>query len=205
MNAQQDTLYYIGDPMCSWCYGFAPEVTQIQNELHDEIPVEIVLGGLRPNGTQTMAELGDFLKEHWDEIEELTGQIFQHDILQQKEFIYNTEPACRAVVVVRQIDATKTLEFYKAVQTAFYRYNEDVHSIDTYLDIAQQMEIDTAQFRTLYESDAMKMATELDFGIAQQMGIRGFPSLVLKKGDEYHLISNGYQKASVILEKINSL
>ena len=29
LNAQRDTLIYIGDPMCSWCYGFAPEMDKI--------------------------------------------------------------------------------------------------------------------------------------------------------------------------------
>ncbi|MFQ5523922.1 MAG: DsbA family protein, partial [Acidimicrobiia bacterium] len=37
-------LIYVGDPMCSWCWGFAPEI----EDLADEYPVEVVVGGLRP-------------------------------------------------------------------------------------------------------------------------------------------------------------
>ena len=37
-------LIYVGDPMCSWCWGFAPEI----ESLADDYPIEVVVGGLRP-------------------------------------------------------------------------------------------------------------------------------------------------------------
>ena len=67
-QAQQDTLFYIGDPMCSWCYGFSPEVSKIKTALDKNTEFKIIVGGLRPNGQETMTDLGDFLKHHWEEV-----------------------------------------------------------------------------------------------------------------------------------------
>lgn len=201
-QAQQDTLYYVGDPMCSWCYGFAPEISTLKERLPEDIAFQLVLGGLRPNGTQTMEELSDFLRHHWEEIATLTGQPFRYDILQQGDFIYNTEPACRAVVVARQLAPDHELDFFKAIQAAFYAQNKNPHDVETYLEIARHFEIDVHQFRRLFESKEFQQLTNMDFQIAASMGVRGFPSLVLKKGEQLYLVSNGYQKASALLEKI---
>ena len=37
---------YVGDPMCSWCWGFAPVLERMQ-EVYD-VPLRVVVGGLRP-------------------------------------------------------------------------------------------------------------------------------------------------------------
>jgi putative protein-disulfide isomerase len=202
---EQNTLIYIGDPMCSWCYGFGPEIRKIKDNLPESVGFQIVMGGLRPHGTETMAELGDFLKEHWVEIHERTGQPFAYNILQQADFIYDTEPACRALVTARTMDESKALDFFKAIQHAFYAENHNTSLTKTYTDIATQMGMDAAVFEQLFVSDELKAATATDFEVARQMGINSFPSLVLKKGEDYFLVGRGYAEAEVILERLKRI
>lgn len=33
LNAQSPTIIYIGDPLCSWCYAFAPEISEVKEAL----------------------------------------------------------------------------------------------------------------------------------------------------------------------------
>ena len=66
------TLYYIGDPMCSWCYGFTNEWSAFVAALPN-VKFIYLMGGLRPDGTESMASLKDFLAEHWHEINQRTG------------------------------------------------------------------------------------------------------------------------------------
>lgn len=197
-------LIYIGDPMCSWCYGFAPEIDAIYKNYKD-IPLEIVLGGLRPNSQQKIAELKEFLKEHWIEIEQETGQKFSFDILEVDDYVYNTEPASRAVEVARTLDPAIALPFFKAVQTAFYFENKSTHDINTYLNIAKQFELDTEKFENLFSSKTIIERTNNDFVKSAEMGVRGFPTLVLQNGERFHLITNGYQKAEVLIPLIDEL
>jgi len=199
--SQDNAIIYFGDPMCSWCYGFSNEVSAIKDAF-PEMNFEMVMGGLRPYGTQTMAELKNFLKEHWEEIGHLTGQPFSFDILSDPTFIYDTEPACRAVVVVRNMKPESELAFFKNVQKLFYSNNKDPKLESSYTELLKEFGIDPLSFATKWNSAEFKEKTKTDFAISQKMGVRGFPSMVLKLGDKYQLISNGYQKSEVIIAKI---
>ena len=50
-------LIYIGDPMCSWCYGFGKELSALLERLPD-LQLEIVVGGVRAGATGVLDEAG---------------------------------------------------------------------------------------------------------------------------------------------------
>jgi putative protein-disulfide isomerase len=204
IESDEISIIYIGDTMCSWCYGMVPELIKIKNN-HPELKFRLINGGLRPFNTEKAIEMADFLKSHWVEIEHRTGQKFAFDILKDPSFIYDTEPAARAVVAVRKMSPSLEFDFFKAIQTAFYLHNKDTNLIETYLEIAKDFSLDLEQFKQIFESAEIKKATLADFQLSQRMGIRGFPSLVLKKSNEFTLLAHGYQTAEnveSILEKI---
>ena len=193
-DEKENALIYVGDTMCSWCYGFTPELDKFIS-LHPELKLRLVQGGLRPNNTEKIIDKKEFLKSHWVEINKRTNQPFGYDILDNPDFIYDTEPASRAVVVARMIDPEKELDFFKAVQIAFYAEGKDTSDINTYLNIAKSLEIDSKKFEELFDSEEARYATKVDFQLSSEMGIRGFPSIVLKMGNQFYMISNGYREA----------
>ncbi len=203
-NKAEATIIYIGDPMCSWCYGFAPEIEKIQAHFKT-LNFEVVLGGLRPYGKQTMKELSDFLKQHWQEIEEQTFQPFSYDILKLDDYVYDTEPASRAVETARQLNPAITLAFFKAVQTAFYHQNKSTHDINTYLNIAKTFDLDVTKFEQLFYAKEVIDLTRANFVRSSEMGVSGFPTLVLQVNDDYHLIAKGYQEAEAAIKQIEEV
>jgi putative protein-disulfide isomerase len=205
MAQEKNTLIYFGDPMCSWCYGFSPEFSKVTAAMDGNINVELVMGGLRPYNTETMTDLGGFLKHHWEEVGSRSGQPFQYDILNASDIIYDTEPACRAVVAVRQMDASLAFAFFKAVQHAFYFENKNLNLTSTFTAVAEQFNLDKKEFQQLFESEALKKAVQEDFARSAEMGVRGFPTVIFKKGEDYYLLSNGYTKAEEIIAKINQV
>lgn len=50
MTAQKSKLIYVGDPMCSWCYGIANELSQTIDYFNDDFDLELIMGGLRAGG-----------------------------------------------------------------------------------------------------------------------------------------------------------
>ena len=98
------TLWYLTDPMCSWCWGFAPVIEAIRQNYSDRLNVELVLGGLRPG---TKAPMGSAQREeilhHWQAVQRQTGQPFRFEGALPEGFIYDTEPASRAVVAISAI------------------------------------------------------------------------------------------------------
>ncbi len=189
----ENSLIYIGDTLCSWCYGFAPELDAfVQN--HPELTLRMVQGGLRPNGVEMVHEMEDFLKSHWIEIEQRTGQPFSFDLFQNEDFVLDTEPASRAVVVCRLMAPEKELEFFKAVQIVFYVKNRNTNKLETFLEVAQEFELDTKKFAELFESEEAKYATKTDFQLSAEMGIKGFPSVVVKIKNQFFMIANGFSE-----------
>lgn len=200
MNHKPQLLYF-GDPMCSWCYGFAPEISKAKEELGDQVELKMVMGGLRPYNTETMEKLGSFLKKHWHHVAEASGQAFNYDLLEDYSFVYDTEPPCRAVVTMEQIQPHKTFDFYKAIQSAFYAENQNTNLTATYLPLVSQLGISPEDFKQAYESEEMKKAVRGHFMYSADLGIRGFPTVVLKIGEQLKLISNGYTKATNLVQK----
>lgn len=188
--------------MCSWCYGFAPEITKLQNEFEDQLDFKLIVGGLRPYGTETMASLGDFLKHHWEDVYNRSGQPFSYDIIQDTTFIYDTEPACRAVVTVREMNPSIELAFFKDIQTAFYVENKNTNNIDTYITLVKKHKLNETEFATLFNSEEMKKATLADFQLSSQLGATGFPATIIMHEGKTYTIARGYAKAEDIREQI---
>lgn len=202
-QSEENALIYVGDTMCSWCHGFSPELDKLK-DMHPELTFRLVMGGLRPYNTEKAIDMAEFLRSHWMEIGERTGQPFSFDILDDPDFIYDTEPASRAVVVARMMNPEIEYEFFKAVQHAFYAGNKNTNDVKTYVELAKQFELDPAEYEKIFTSEEAQLQTKSDFRLSSDMGIRGFPSMVLKMGTKFVQIANGYQKAESIEEILQS-
>jgi len=197
-------LIYFGDPMCSWCYGFAPELDKIITALPD-LDFELVLGGLRPYGKEPIAGMKKFLLKHWTKIGESTGQAFSYEIFDNEDFYYDTEPSNRAVITARAMKDHIDLAFYDAVQKAFYAESKNVLDGAVFASIAEDFGLDREDYKHKFESEEMKSKTRESFSYTIENGINAFPTLVLETADKKYLLSRGYQKAEPLLEKINQV
>lgn len=193
VDNKKDKLIYFGDPMCSWCWGITNNLDHLKNKYADQFDFELVLGGLRPGGgDQWTPEFRTMIKGHWQHVEKVSGQPFDYDFFNREHFNYDTEPSARAVRVVRDLDPEKEWGFYKSLQRIFYAENKNIADVTFLKNLCDQMEIDSKQFETLFESTGYKQLVKQDFIKAQQFGISGFPSVVLQKGEEYYSISRGF-------------
>ena len=50
----QAILFYVHDPMCSWCWAFAPTWAEIKQNLPEHIKVRYLLGGLASDSNEPM-------------------------------------------------------------------------------------------------------------------------------------------------------
>lgn len=199
-------LIYVGDPMCSWCWGFAPEI----EALAEEIPVSVIVGGLRPGPMAQRLDdsMAGFLRHHWVEIAERTGQPFDTAFLDSppENWVYDTEPAAMAVVRLRESRPDETLEYFTDIQEAFYARNEDVTDFDALSRLAARRGVDLDEFRGLVDTEATRKMAWDDFSRARNWGISGFPTLVGDLGDgRLALLARGYAPAGTIRERISSI
>ncbi|WP_395058678.1 DsbA family protein [Polaromonas sp.] len=204
-------LVYIGDPMCSWCYGFGVPLGQLLAS-HPDLSVQLVLGGLRAYNTQVMDDaLKAKLRGAWANVAQRSGQRFSHALLEREDFIYDTEPACRAVVTVREHAPHLALATYHAIQQAFYADGRDTTKAAVLGEIWDEVHGRTKEawghidFLRDFDSAAMRQRTRDDFAQAQAWGVRGFPTLLAVVNGQAQLLTNGYAEAEVLAQRLAPL
>lgn len=204
-------LIYIADPMCSWCYGFGPELKTLLDGV-PELRFEIVLGGLRAYNKQLMDEaLKSTLLSHWDKVEEASGLPFSQAALSHKDFIYDTEPACRAVVTARMLAPETALDVFHAIQHGFYAEGLDTTQGDVLAKISAAVlnkagiDLSAQDFLTTWSSEAAITTTNDDFLQTQRWGVTGFPTLVFERAGELYLVTSGFARTEVLVERLQTL
>ena len=108
-------------------------------------------------------------------------------------------------MTVRQMNPAIELDFFKAVQTAFYKDNLNTSKLDTFLQIASGFNLDLKEFEALYNSEETKYLTKADFQLSSEMGIKGFPSMIIKRGKEFTLLSNGFREVTDLEDVYNKI
>ena len=51
------TLYYVADPMCSWCWGFQPVLEKVKEAVPEELSPVYIMGGLARDTDDPMPDV----------------------------------------------------------------------------------------------------------------------------------------------------
>lgn len=203
-------VHYVGDPMCSWCWGISPTVEAVEAFCESQdIEFTITMGGLRAGGGDPWNEtFKNFLRNEWQHIGQTTGQPFSFKLLEAPHFDYDTEPACRAVATVKLLQAQSelpqsiVLSFFSAIQHKFYAEGQDSKVVDFYASICADLGLDFDDFSTLFESPEAQQAVQQEFIRCRQWGVRSFPTLLLEHEGKMEVLAQGYVTAEQLLSKL---
>ncbi len=188
-------LIYILDPMCSWCWGFNPVMQQVLKQAQEAgVKVTLRVGGLR-TGQQALLDESKraYILQHWQAVAEATGQPFNFSAALPSGFLYNTEPACRALVVARELNEAGLFGFLNSLQQAFYQDAQDITQPRVLRDLAVQAGYDSLAFSSAFDASDTQAATQAEFAWVSDLAVSGFPTLLAQSQQQYALISNGYQ------------
>jgi putative protein-disulfide isomerase len=206
-------LIFVGDPMCSWCYGFGKELSALTAR-HPELPLEILVGGVRAGATDLLDDSGkQFRLTHWARVEENSGLPFNRKaFLARENFVYDTEPVCRAVVTARRLaPQADHLQVFRALQNAFYVDGLDTTDGAVLAQVAvaalEKMghSLAAAAFHVEWSTPATIAATSAEFAQVRKMGIRSFPALLLDVADQLIEISPGYAHVDQIDKQLRAV
>jgi len=206
MEKKDPVLWYFADPMCSWCWGFSPVISEVKKKYADQFKIALVMGGLQPGESNVMSDSSrEEIFHHWQQVKKMSGQDFLFENALPEGFIYNTEPACRAVITVSLMDATKTFDYFSAIQGAFYTKNQDV----TQINILQQLAVDCGlsgeKFNTLFLDENQRFSVEKSFKFTKKAGVQGFPTLILNQNEQLHVLTRGYQGFDAVSGALDKL
>lgn len=195
----QARLLYVMDPMCSWCWGFAPVLESLAEQAAAAgVGLDLVLGGLRRDGVAIDAAARVRYLGYWQAVNASTGQLFNfHDGIPEG-MVYDTEPACRALVTARNLDAQSVWPLTRLIQEAFYTQGVDVTRASVLVDLAERAGIPRIVFAEAFDSAEQRAATAADVSWVQDLGIAGFPTLLAERAGQLALLTNGYQPLEVL-------
>ncbi|WP_354678230.1 DsbA family protein [Cupriavidus plantarum] len=210
-------LIYIGDPMCSWCYGFGKEMTALRatlSERYPDLPLRILVGGIRAGATDVLDDAGKrFRLQHWARVEQASGLPFNREaFIARQGFVYDTEPICRAVVTARSLfPEANLLEVFRALQRTFYVEGRDTTNGKVLADAAvaaltaQGHQITAEKFLEVWSGDAVIAETAHDFRTVRQWGVNSFPVVALRAGEKLYQVAAGYTPVDALLDQFEHI
>ena len=206
-------LIFVGDPMCSWCYGFGKELSELTAR-YPVLPLEILVGGVRAGATDILDDNGkQFRLAHWARVEQNSGLPFNRPaFLARENFVYDTEPICRAVVTARHVaPQADLLAVFRALQHAFYVDGLDTTDGLVLADVAVAAlekaghALSAAQFYRNWRAAATIEATQAEFAQVRALGVRSFPALLLDVDGQLIEISPGYASLAQLESRLNAV
>lgn len=200
------TLFFVHDPMCSWCYAFRPVWTQIQQQLPAGIHVQYILGGLAPDSDQPMsAETRAYIQDQWRKItEQVPGTRFNFEFWDKCQPRRATYPACRAVLLARQQGSKYEIAMIQAIQDAYYQQARNPSDSDTLCELAHQVGLDADVFRNTLNAETTQQALLADIEFARSIGGNSFPSLFLQHNGAVQPIPHHYTDVGEVLRGIDA-
>ncbi len=199
-----DTLYYIGDPMCSWCWGFAPALETIEAQLPETIACRYVMGGLARDTDEAMpADTRAYVQENWRAVQERTGASFNWDFWTQCQPRRATYPACRAVLAAAEQNAGPAM--FRRIQQAYYQQARNPSDQDTLIDLSAALGLDQPRFAGDLVSPHIEQRLQDDFILRRRLGASSFPSLILEVDGRPHWLVRGYDDVEIVLERLRAI
>ncbi|MBK7427752.1 MAG: DsbA family protein [Saprospiraceae bacterium] len=205
--ASKPVLYYVYDPLCGWCYGFSPVITKIHENWKEKIDIEVISGGMiLEDRVGPVSEVAPYIKTAYKRVEESTGvkfgEAYLADLLGEGKTIMNSWYLCVAVTVFKSFDKQNQVAFASALQKAVYFNGMAPEDTEGIAKLAGSFGLDPKAFKESMDSEEMKYATKQEFQFAQDLSATGFPTLVIKVGEEYFLMARGYVSYEVLSERL---
>ena len=204
MKLVNNTLYYIHDPMCSWCWAFRPTWLKVLKLLPSHINVSYLLGGLAPDSNLPMSlENQKYVKDNWIRIQKVVpGTEFNFDFWTLNEPRRSTYPSCRAVISAKKQHPNFEVLMTEGIQKAYYLKAQNPSNEDTLIKIARDIGLNEESFKEDLKSSEVNDHLLDQIHTTTTMPISGFPSLVLVKENNLKKVKIDYLNSNYIISQI---
>lgn len=204
MPAVLPTLYYIYDPMCSWCWGFRPVWQQLQQALAGKVTIKYLLGGLAPDTDAPMpASMQQSIRSNWQRIQrEIPGIEFNYDFWTKCQPRRSTYPACRAVIACRMQQPQLEQEMILAIQQAYYLQAKNPSDETVLIQLSSDIGLDVNKFELDFLSQRCNNLLNDEISLVRRLGVTSFPGLVLSYKESNTLIHINYTDFNSIVSNI---
>ena len=200
-------LYYVHDPMCSWCWSFDPVRRELLDGLPENVTVRRLLGGLAPDTDQPMPDaMRTTLQATWRRIQQsIPGTEFNFGFWSDCRPRRSTWPACRAVIAARSQAAGFDEVMTRAVQKAYYLQARNPSDDTTLVELAVEIGLQEQVFSEALTAEATQQILLDEMAEARRLQVDSFPGLALQVDDSVWRIPVDYLNSQPMLDLIRQL
>lgn len=195
-------VIFVTDPMCSWCWGMAPDIERARRDGAAEFDFDCVLGGINIGNTHPVSDFARArLADVWARVVSVTQAEFGEG-LPRGDFVYNSTPACIAVEAMRELDGTVPFDFLLRLQTRFFVDGVDIGNQSVLIREAVASGGDAERFVAAFRDPATMTRVRAGFEIAKAFGTSALPSVQVDVDGRRGLVAGGYVDSPTLLESV---
>lgn len=195
-------LYYIHDPMCSWCWGFRPTWEALKTMLAERVCISYVAGGLAEDCDKPMpAALQEAIQQHWRMIQLQLDIPFNFDFWTQNTPRRSTYTSCRAAIAAGYQGRQEAM--IEAIQIGYYLRALNPSDLSVLILLSAQIGLNTVQFEKDLHSSQVAAEFERQRQFANKLPISDFPSLALQVGNTPYEIAIDYKRPARMFADIS--
>ncbi len=194
-SATKPTLIYIYDAYCGWCYGFSPVMNRFHQENKEKFSFLVLSGGLitgeriGPMDKATAA----YIRKAVPQLEAYTGVKVSKaylEALDNPNRKNDSNIPARALLAFRKYKPEQSVAFASWLQNQLFNEVRDLSEESVYRDAAKHFALPEEEF--IQAMNGAQAAVDAEFDMVQSWGVRGFPAVILDRGDTLIALSNGY-------------
>jgi putative protein-disulfide isomerase len=201
-------LIYVYDALCGWCYGFSPVISRLHKELHSKYDFLVLSGGMvRDENVGPISQIAPYIKKAYKVVEETCGVTFGDDflkgVLEKGDAVLTSIPPSRALAVLRLELPDRAVEFAARLQKAIYYDGMHPGDMEGLGLLATEFGLDAQYFTERMEHEEISEIIQNEFYTVKEMGVNGFPTLLLRSNDEIKIITRGYRNYEGVMSVLS--
>lgn len=187
-------VLYFTDPICSTCWIIQPLLRKLSLEYGKYINIEYRMGGLLPsweNYNKGKIRKPSDAAKHWEEVcvsheMPLDGDIWEEDPLP------SSYPPSIAFKAAQMQDINKAILFLRRIKEMVFLEKKNIIRWPFLEKAAFEVGLDSARLLRDFDGKAKEMFRE-DLILADELGVRSFPTLFFRNGSEQQFAIRGFQ------------
>ncbi|TVQ83712.1 MAG: DsbA family protein [Bacteroidetes bacterium] len=200
---EKPEIIYVFDSLCGWCYGFSPVITRIKSEMKSNADFLVLSGGMVREASP-IGEIAGYIKNAYKVVEDTTGvkfgEKFLNDILEKGDAVFTSVPPAKALAVLRIHKPGECVEIAARLQKAILHDGINVDDYVAYSEIGKEFGMEPDDFLSQVKSAEIEEIVQNEFKMVAGLGVNGYPSVLLRKGKETHVLSRGYKDFDSMFE-----
>lgn len=208
-------LVQFTDPVCTWCWGSEPLLRRVETRFREQVRSSFVMGGLvrdirdfsdGANGIGGTPEAANGqIGRHWEEASARHGMpVDTKDLHLFTNEHTSTYPQNIAYKAAQMEDEALANRFLRRLREASSAEGRQTNAVEVLIELASEVGLDVGRLLERMEDGSARAAFEKDQELCARLGVRGFPTFVVKHGEKSVML-RGFQTYDTIRRVMKQL